>query len=61
MNGIVFHEIFLFNFAENVYGKSVFVKVLKKIRDVRKFKSKENLFKQIKKDVEIGKKLFNLK
>lgn len=50
----IYNEIFIYEFSDTVYDKVVDVKVLKKIRDVRKFNSKEELFKQIKQDISNG-------
>jgi riboflavin kinase / FMN adenylyltransferase len=45
-------EIHLFDFAEQLYGETVEVYFLKKIRDERTFASVEDLVKQIRQDVE---------
>lgn len=56
----IFCEVHILNFNEDLYTCEVEIKLLKKIRDVRKFMSKENLQKQIAKDVNITKKYFNV-
>jgi riboflavin kinase / FMN adenylyltransferase len=45
-------EIHLFDFAEQLYGETVEVSFVKKIRDERAFASVEELVKQIRHDVE---------
>jgi len=55
----IFCEVHIFNFNEEVYGKVCEIKLLKKIRDVRKFISEAALKKQIEKDVKITNKHFN--
>ena len=55
----IFLEVHVFDFDENVYGETVLIKLLKKIREVRKFLSVNALKKQIIKDIEITKKYFN--
>ncbi|HYY16027.1 MAG TPA: riboflavin kinase, partial [Gammaproteobacteria bacterium] len=45
-------EIHLFDFAEQLYGETVEVYFLKKIRDERAFASVDDLVKQIRQDVE---------
>ena len=48
----VFCEIHLINFNKNINNKNVKFKVLKKIRDVREFKSTKELKLQIKQDIQ---------
>jgi riboflavin kinase/FMN adenylyltransferase len=57
-NAKVFCEVHVFDFNQNVYGLEVSVNLLKKIRDVRQFKSDKDLIKQIKKDIVIANKYF---
>lgn len=54
----IYCEIHLLNFNQNIDSGRVYIKVLKKIRDVREFKSKDELFAQISKDIDISKKYF---
>ena len=44
-------ELFIKNFNFNIYGKNVKIKIIRKIREVKKFASAEDLKKQIKKDL----------
>lgn len=54
-----FHaEIYILDFDEDIYGKWVSVELLKKIRDNQKFKSADNLIKQMKKDKQKAGKYF---
>jgi riboflavin kinase/FMN adenylyltransferase len=46
-------EVYIFNFERNIYGKSLELQFCKKIRDEKKFKSVQDLTKQIKKDLKI--------
>lgn len=45
-------EVYIKNFNLNIYNKIVNVEIEKKIRNIKKFKSSEDLIKQIKKDLE---------
>ena len=54
----IFCEIHILDFNENVYGESVIIQVLKKIRNVRQFKGEKELFDQITQDVKISKNIF---
>jgi FAD synthase len=45
-------EAHLVGFSEDLYGKEIEVELVKKIRDVMKFESDEELKDQIKKDIE---------
>ncbi len=40
-------EVHLFEFNKNVYGKTIKVELLKRIRDEKKFNNKEELIHQI--------------
>jgi len=53
-------ESFIFDFADDIYGKSITVRLYKKIRDNKKFASVEELVDQIKKDVEAVRQFFSL-
>ncbi len=43
-------EVHIFDFNRSIYGEKIKVKFLKRIRDEKKFESKEELIEQIKKD-----------
>ncbi len=45
-----FIEVYILNFSGNIYDKKIKVEFLKRIRDEKKFSSKEELIKQIKDD-----------
>lgn len=45
-------ETYILNFNKNLYGKFITVKLLKKIRGNKKFKSEKELIKQMNKDLE---------
>lgn len=45
-------EVYIGNFKGDIYGKMLKVKIIRKIREVMKFKSVKELKKQIKKDLE---------
>ena len=47
-------ETYILNFNKNLYGKFITVKLLKKLRGNKKFKSEKELIKQMKKDVEMA-------
>lgn len=51
-------ESYLFDFDQDIYGKEVSVKILKKIRDNRKFDSEEALIQAIENDKKIAKEFF---
>lgn len=51
-NEEISREIYLKNFNENIYGRTLAVEVIKKIRDIRKFAGPEELKKQITKDLQ---------
>lgn len=44
-------EVHILDFDEDIYGEDVELEFLEKIRDVKKFKSKDALIEQIGKDV----------
>lgn len=54
----VYLEIHVLDFDQDIYNMEVEVRILKKIRDVREFESKEKLVQQIKEDISITKKYF---
>ncbi len=56
-----FHsETYLLDFSGNLYNKWVSIKLIKKIRENKKFKKVENLVKQMKRDEEIARRYFNV-
>jgi riboflavin kinase/FMN adenylyltransferase len=57
-NGKPVLEVFLFDFAHEIYGKHLHVDFLHKLRDEMKFDGLENLTKQIALDVEQAKEWF---
>lgn len=54
-----FHaETYILDFKQNIYGKWISIELLKKIRNNKKFKTVDELVKQMKKDEEIARKYF---
>lgn len=51
-------EVFIFNFHKNIYGKKLKVTFLGKIRDEKRFKSKEALLKRVRLDINTIKRKF---
>ena len=49
-------EVHILSFDENLYGKFIDVSFVKRIRNINKFESLEDLSKQLEKDKEIAKK-----
>lgn len=54
----VFIELHLFDFDNDIYSKQVELEFVKRLRDEKKFSSKEELIGQINKDVEQTKQIF---
>ncbi|NQT78844.1 MAG: bifunctional riboflavin kinase/FAD synthetase [Candidatus Aminicenantes bacterium] len=54
-------ESYIINFNKNLYGEKIRINFIKKIRDEIKFKTSEDLSRQIKKDLETTKLYFKLK
>jgi len=50
-------EAHIFNFGNTIYGKELEILFIKKIRDEKRFRSKEELTRQIKKDENRAKKI----
>lgn len=50
------YEVYIFNIQENLYGKYINLKIIKKIRKEKKFNSVNDLKKQINKDIKYAKK-----
>jgi riboflavin kinase/FMN adenylyltransferase len=53
-------EVYILDFEGDLYGQKIFVEIIKKIRDVIKFSSVEDLISQMKKDEIIAKEFFGL-
>ena len=53
-------EVHLFDFNQDIYGQSLIIEFLTKLRDEKKFDSKEQLKHQIEKDIEQAKDLIQL-
>ncbi|MDP3758687.1 MAG: riboflavin kinase, partial [Candidatus Daviesbacteria bacterium] len=51
-------ETYILNFNQNIYGKWISVKLLKKIRNNKKFNSAKELIVQMKKDKAVTEKYF---
>ena len=51
-------ETYILDFNSNIYGKWVSVKLIKKIRRNKKFKSEKKLINQIKKDIKKARLFF---
>ena len=56
---IALHEIHLFDFNDDIYGKKIKIFPLKKLRDEEKFSSLEELKNRISIDSQIAKAFFN--
>ena len=52
--GEIIPEVYLFDFDEDIYEKSVRVNLVKRIRDEQKFSSAEELIQQMNRDKEVG-------
>lgn len=58
-NGTKFHaETYILDFNQDIYGKWISVKLLKKIRNNKKFSSAEELIEQMKEDERQAKEYF---
>ncbi len=53
-------ETHLFNFKDDIYNKEVVIKFVKKIREEKKFNTRNDLINQIKNDIKSAKKIFEL-
>lgn len=56
--GKIVPEVYIYNFNEDIYGKFVSVKILKRIRGEEKFNSAEELIAQMNKDKQAGLEIF---
>ncbi len=54
----IYCEVHIFDFNQDIDSGQVSIKVLKKIRDVREFKSINELVAQVNKDINIAKQFF---
>jgi len=54
-------EVNIFDFSKDIYGEEIEIKFFKKIRDEKKFGSKDELIEQLKIDREQTVKYFNIK
>ena len=54
----IFCEVHIFGFLNEIYGEGVKVQLLKKIRNVREFKSEKELQKQIEDDIKTANQYF---
>ncbi|MCD8511652.1 MAG: riboflavin biosynthesis protein RibF [Bacillus sp. (in: Bacteria)] len=54
-------EVYLLDFSDNIYGATVTIQWLKKIRDEKKFESVNHLIKQLEQDVSDAKNYFSRK
>jgi riboflavin kinase/FMN adenylyltransferase len=52
-------EVYLLDFNEDIYGKEISIEFIKRLRDEKKFQSKEELITQIKKDIKEVRKILN--
>ncbi len=52
-------EVYILDFSKEIYGKKITVEFINRLRDEKKFASKEELEKNIKLDVEKAIKLRN--
>lgn len=52
-------EVYIFSFSKNIIGRKIEVKLVKKLRNEKKFDSVSELVKEIKKDVRKAKKILN--
>jgi len=56
-SGEIIPEIYLFDFNQNIYGKTVTVNLVEKIRDEKKFSSAEELIDQMNRDKKSGQEI----
>ncbi|HVF69116.1 MAG TPA: riboflavin kinase [Xanthomonadales bacterium] len=53
-------ETYVLDFDEDLYGQKIEVDILKKMRENKKFASKDDLIKQMKKDERLAREFFSL-
>ena len=58
-HGEIIPEFYIFDFDKNIYGNSLEVNLVERIRDEEKFNSVEELISQMKKDEETGKEILS--
>ena len=58
-SGDVTTEVYVMGFSKEIYGQSVTVNIIERIRDEEKFSSDDELIAQMKKDEEKGKEIIN--
>jgi riboflavin kinase / FMN adenylyltransferase len=51
-------EVYILDFSEDLYGQKIDVEILKKIRENKKFDSKEELIAQMNEDVKVARNYF---
>ena len=44
-------EVFILSFHKNIYGKNIKITFLERVRDEKKFRTKDALVKQVEKDI----------
>ena len=54
-------EVHLLNFNRDIYGKNLRIEFIKRLRDEKKFDSKEDLIKQMQSDKQLAADVFNSK
>jgi len=54
-------EIFILDFEKDLYGKNLIISVLKKLRDNKKFASKDALVAQMQRDEKQAREYFSVK
>jgi riboflavin kinase/FMN adenylyltransferase len=54
----IYIELHIFDFEKEIYAKPVYLEFVKRIRDEKKFNSKEELIEQINKDIRVTKEIF---
>lgn len=57
-DGSVTTEVYIYDFDKNIYGKTVTVNIIERIRGEEKYSSVEELVKQMNKDKEAGLEIF---
>lgn len=53
-------ETHIFGWKKNLYGRQISVELIKKIRGTKKFRTAQDLKKQIRKDIQRAKEFFNI-
>ena len=53
-------ETYILDFKQNIYGKWISIKLLKKIRDNKRFDSSQELINQMKKDEQMAREYFGV-